>query len=451
MNKQAKLNELAKQTDVSHRSPRVLTQSEHLPVDWDMKNLDDISEIKTGHTPSRDVSEYWNGEIPWIAIHDLTQVGGIEINTTDEAITKEGLKNSGAKLLPEGTVALCRTGSIGASAILDREMATDQSTVTFECSPGKVNPYFLLYIFQQCQSELDRLGIGSTHPSIQLDFFPGLQIPVPPIEEQRKIASVLYTLDQLAQKTKEIAEQSDKVLRGLMNDVFEQGANEHETYQETPVGKFPSSWNMVQIEDLLLEDMSYGILKPGDYDEDGVRMIRATDIAHGKLVESHPFRVSQSKADEYKRTTLAESDVILSVMGTVGRSMCVPASLEGANLNRALARLRFDSDLILPEFVELWFRSPHTQSYFETQKFGTAQSRLNLGFLNKMKVPVPPMNEQRRIVEILSNADDQYWLERESESRLKCLKRGIMQTLLSGEVRTHNKKIEVMDKVLQYD
>jgi type I restriction enzyme S subunit len=139
--------------------------------------------------------------------------------------------------------------------------------------------------------------------------------------------------------------------------------------------------------------------------------------------------------------------VILSVMGTVGRSMCVPSSLEGANVNRALAVLKIDQGKVLPEFIDYWFRSPHIQSYFETQKFGTAQPRLNLGFLNKMKVPIPKLEEQEQIVDILGEVDDKYWKEKQIHSSLKRLKKGLMQDLLTGEVRTADKPIEVLDEV----
>jgi type I restriction enzyme S subunit len=180
--------------DVDFRSPRVLSHTRNIPEGWTLAEINSVCDVKTGHTPSREVDEYWGGDIPWIAIHDLSDNDSMEIQSTEEQITQEGLDNSGAKLLPKGTLVICRTGSIGESAILGRPMATDQSTVSFECHQEIMNPYYLKYLFAYHQSDLERLAIGSTHPSIQLHFFPDLYIPIPPSEEQRKIASVLYNI-----------------------------------------------------------------------------------------------------------------------------------------------------------------------------------------------------------------------------------------------------------------
>jgi type I restriction enzyme S subunit len=206
--------------DVDMQDVYIMTRTSEIPASWDIKYSGDIAEVKTGHTPSTSVDEYWDGEIPWVDIHDLTQLEGTVIRSTDDTITEEGLNNSGAKLLPEGTLVLCRTGAIGETAILGKKMATDQDQVTFECDESKVSPRYLMYLFEYATPQLERLSAGSTHDKVQLHFFSDLEIPLPEIDEQEKIVDVLESVDNVVQANKKKLDSFFRVKQGLVQDLF---------------------------------------------------------------------------------------------------------------------------------------------------------------------------------------------------------------------------------------
>ncbi|MFC7323098.1 restriction endonuclease subunit S [Halorubrum rutilum] len=212
----------------------VMTRTETLPAAWDIKKSGKITEVKTGHTPSTSVDEYWDGEISWVDIHDLTQLEGTVIHTTDDTITKEGLNNSGAKLLPEGTLVLCRTGAIGETAILGKEMATDQDQVTFECDKSEVLPRYLMYLFEYATPQLERLSAGSTHNKVQLHFFSNLEIPLPEIDEQRKIIEVIESVDEVSQANKKQLDNLHQVKQGLVQDLLSGTVRTTNTNIEVP-------------------------------------------------------------------------------------------------------------------------------------------------------------------------------------------------------------------------
>ncbi|WP_083912386.1 restriction endonuclease subunit S [Natronolimnohabitans innermongolicus] len=198
----------------------VMTRADEVPADWKICEADEIADIKTGHTPSTSVDEYWGGSISWVDIHDLTQLEKNVITTTDDTITEEGLENSGAKLLPEGTLVLCRTGAIGETAILGKEMATDQDQVTFECDEDVVLPQYLMYLFEYATPQLERLSAGSTHDKIQLHFFSDLEIPLPSFEEQEKIVEAIESVDDVVVTNKEQLENLQRLKKGLEQDLL---------------------------------------------------------------------------------------------------------------------------------------------------------------------------------------------------------------------------------------
>lgn len=421
--------------------------------EWSESKLEDLlSELLTGGRPTGgglDEGAYIsiggtqvNSE-GYIDLHDLVYIP----EDYFEQVEKTQLQKHDILVVKDGA----NTGDVAIAWESNDRVVTNEHLFTLRSDSSINSPYLFYFLLSHLGwKQINGTITGSAQEGINQGFTGKVDIQYPSLSEQRKISTVLYTVDQGIEKTEEIIDQSDRLLRGLMDDIFQSGVSSADQYQETPVGRFPESWDIVQIQDILTEKPSYGIVKPGDGDDNGVRMIRATDIEHGKIVEEQPIRVSESKAQEYERTKIYENNVLLSVMGTVGRSMCAPKSLEGANVNRALAVLRIDETQVIPKFADFWFRSPHIQSYFETQKFGTAQPRLNLGFLRKMKFPIPSIEEQKEVVDVLGEVENRYWTERKTREQLERLKRGLMQDLLSGTVRTTDTNIEVPEEIAQY-
>ena len=116
-----------------------LPGAEGIPDGWRLVRLVDYARLESGHTPSRDVPGYWNGSIPWLSLHDTSTLNQHIIRTTRYYVTMEGINNSSARLLPEGTVAFSRTATVGKCVILGRAMATSQDFACYVCGPHVVN------------------------------------------------------------------------------------------------------------------------------------------------------------------------------------------------------------------------------------------------------------------------------------------------------------------------
>ena len=163
-----------------------------IPAHWEAKRTKFAATLRSGHTPSRQKAEYWKDcTIPWFGLADVWQIrdGQVEyVQQTAEKINEIGLANSAARLLPEGTVILSRTASVGFSAILGVDMATTQDFVNWVCGPA-LRPEYLLYVFRAMGPELQHLMMGSTHQTIYMHDVGGFSTPVPPVSEQDQIVA----------------------------------------------------------------------------------------------------------------------------------------------------------------------------------------------------------------------------------------------------------------------
>ena len=163
-----------------------------IPAHWEAKRTKFAATLRSGHTPSRQKAEYWKDcAIPWFGLADVWQIrdGQVEyVQETAEKISEIGLANSAARLLPEGTVILSRTASVGFSAILGVDMATTQDFVNWVCGPS-LRPEYLLYVFRAMGPEFQRLTMGSTHQTIYMHYVGGFSTPVPPVPEQDQMVA----------------------------------------------------------------------------------------------------------------------------------------------------------------------------------------------------------------------------------------------------------------------
>jgi type I restriction enzyme, S subunit len=157
---------------------------------WRWVSLLEVAQLESGHTPSRSEPSYWGGNVPWISLKDMTALKDIYINDTVDHPTMIGIENSAARILPEGTVVLSRTASVGHSAIMGRPMATSQDFANWICKPD-LNPLFLLFVFRGSLPVLERASDGATHKTIYMPTLKRAKIILPPLPEQLEIVARL--------------------------------------------------------------------------------------------------------------------------------------------------------------------------------------------------------------------------------------------------------------------
>ncbi len=175
---------------------RVAPGIEHVPANWELVRLTSVAKLESGHTPSRQHPEYWEGDIPWLSMSDGFRLAALSVGDSTERVAELGIANSSARVLPQGTVIMIRTGgSRGACSRLGRPMATSQDYVAYVCGP-RLEPRYLQQVFRSLGREWARVSDGSTTlRSMFMPVFRKLQVLLPPLAEQRQIADVGEAFD----------------------------------------------------------------------------------------------------------------------------------------------------------------------------------------------------------------------------------------------------------------
>lgn len=195
-----------------------------VPSKWAWVKLLDIARQETGHTPSRRVPEYWSkGKIPWLGIKDAGLHHGGVIADTLQHITKAGVENSSARLLPAGTVCLSRTASVGYVVIMGKDMTTSQDFATWTCSEA-LQPKYLMYALMAEGEDIKEFGEGTTHTTIYFPEIRALHIKLAPVEEQkeivRRIEKAFAAIDAIATQTAAAQRQISNLEARCLNKAF---------------------------------------------------------------------------------------------------------------------------------------------------------------------------------------------------------------------------------------
>jgi type I restriction enzyme, S subunit len=181
-------NSRSKDVIPGHPALAVGNPQTKLPEGWVWSALVEIAKMESGHTPSRNHREWWDGDVAWIGITDAREHDGRTIHETLQHTNLEGIANSASRLLPAGTVCISRTASVGYVVVMGREMATSQDFVNWIPTPA-VTSDWLRVIFSADREALRRFGKGSVHKTIYFPEWLSVHIAVPPLAEQTRIVA----------------------------------------------------------------------------------------------------------------------------------------------------------------------------------------------------------------------------------------------------------------------
>jgi type I restriction enzyme, S subunit len=154
----------------------------------------DTIELIGGGTPKTSIAEYWDGDIPWLSVVDFNN-GKKYVFDTEKKITTEGLNNSSTKLLNAGDIIISARGTIGAIAVLSRPMAFNQSCYGIRAIESLATNDYIYYLLKNTVSNFLLIAHGGVFDTITKDTFKEIEVLLPPLPEQKAIASVLSSLD----------------------------------------------------------------------------------------------------------------------------------------------------------------------------------------------------------------------------------------------------------------
>ena len=385
----------------------------NLPTHWKTARLEEVTDIFKGGTPKRSVEKYFRGDIPWAIPTDITALdSALYINDTDTHISEEALGKSAARLLPEGTVLLTSRATIGETAIATVPMATNQGFANFICRDMLLNVY-LAYYLRYIKKRLIDLAHGSTFKEITKGTLLNVEIPLPPLPEQRAIAHVLQTIQEAkSARQRELTLERERKA-ALMDYLFSYGTKA-EPRKQTEIGEIPESWEVTRLGDLV--KLKSGLSRPKDM-ENKLNSVLTVPVYGGNGVLGY--------------TSKEFSEQRLLVIGRVGEYCGCVHIAESPNWitdNALYSERWFNSEISLDFLAEQL-----THFNLNRLKRRGGQPLITQTIIHELKIPLPPLPEQRAIAEIVQAFDKKIIVLEQEAARLDELFHAMLDELMTGQ------------------
>lgn len=420
------------------------TKIGRIPKDWEVVRLGEVClKIRDGNYGGSypKANEFLNSGVPFLTSASIGG-GNFIIKNKIKFISPEKHSELTKAHIKFGDVLFTNRGAnVGSVALVSQELDDANIGPQLTYLRCKLDIIDNQYLFSLMQSNSFQKQVKSLDNGTAMNFFgigttKTFKLPVPSLPEQQKIAEILSTVDKQISTTQAIIDKSKELKKGLMQKLFSEGIG-HTEFKDTKIGRIPKDWEVIFFNKLLADtkdSLTYGILQPAENVEDGIPMLRTVDFKEVGRASTQILKVSEEISNSSKSTILNGDEIIMSVMGTLGRTYKVPKEWKGWNVNRALAVIR-TNEIINKDYLCHLIRSSFFKNQITRRSIGSAQIRINLSDLRKYNLPLPPLFEQQKIADILSEADTKIEKEEQEKAKLEELKKGLMQQLLTGKKR----------------
>ena len=392
-----------------------------LPNGWQVKTLGEVAVWGSGGTPQAGNPAYYGGSIPWAIIGDLND--GV-VSTTEKSITEDGLANSSAKLVPTGAILIAMYGSIGKMGIAGVPMATNQAIAFALPNKDLILPEYLFWFLSSQRDLFLSQGKGATQQNISQTLLKAWEIPLPPLDEQRRIVE---TLDEhLSRLDKALAETQNAVTKAtsywysMLHSLLFTDAN----------GDLASTVQLGTVAELVMGQAPAG----SDCNKNGVGT---------PFVKVGEFGTTTPEIKEWTTKPLkmaSSSDVLICVVGaTIGK---LNLGIECA-IGRSVAAIR--PGMKLRQKYLFYFLETKVLEIRASSK-GSAQGVITRQQLLEMPIPALSLDAQDRVIQSLDTARlslDQALSDLHKVSSSTCkLRRSVLNAAFTGNVRETGNEIQ---------
>ena len=352
-------------------------------MSFELKALKDICTIQIGKTPSRHESDYWrDGTHAWLSIADMNQ--GRYLNNTKECITDLGVKASNIKLIPKNTLVLSYKLSIGKVGITQKPMYTNEAIASLTELDSQVDINYLYWALQHIDllENADRAAMGKTLNKAKLSE---VKIPLPPLSEQRRIASILDQADELRQKRQQAIEKLDQLLQATFIDMFGDPASN------------PKGWNLGKLGDVIHSAKDGPHVSP-NYSETGIPFLSTRHVRAGKIVwDDLKFITEEYAQIHWKKCKPTRGDILYTKGGTTGLAAVVDTDLDFAVWVH-VALLKTNHDKVRSEWLVSMLNTQYCYEQSQRYTHGIANRDLGLKRMVNIEMYIPSLDEQDKFV-----------------------------------------------------
>lgn len=406
-----------------------------IPEDWEVKSK--FINIFSGN--GFKLNEYVEDGIPLIRINNVTH--GKLLDNDWKYLPHEYRDTYNSYLIKRGDILLALNrpitrGKLKICSVDIDEAILYQRVGKLSMDESKFSSKYYYYMQSSLfMKKLEAGLVGTDQPYIKNSEFKEIEFIVPSLKEQEKIAEILSTVDSQIDDTEKLIEKSKELKKGLMQKLLTKGIG-HSEFKKTEVGEIPSSWEVKRLEEVCNIKGGKRLPKGCQLLDEKTKnpYIRVADMYEGGVNLKNIKYVPFEAADKIKNYRISKDDLFISVAGTLGIVGKVPTELDGANLTENADKL---CDIkINKEFLMRVLQSTPIQNIIEAEKTSNAQPKLALNRIREFIISVPSKEEQEKIAQILSSVDNEIEEYENKKQKLEELKKGLMQQLLTGKIRT---------------
>jgi restriction endonuclease S subunit len=351
--------------------------------------IKNIGKVVSGSTPKTDVDEFWNGEIPWVTPKEISILNTPFLNETERRITETGFKSTSTTMLPKGSILFTSRAPIGLVAITNIEVCTNQGFKSLVLNPG-FSPLYIYYILKFNSNKLDRLGTGTTFRELSKATLENFELPVPELNEQIRIATVLYKTETILMQRNDTVQLLDDFLKSTFMRMFE------------PFFKTKYFKKLLS----LCTKITDGTHDTPERLKEGVKFITGKHIKPFIIDFNNSDYVKEEVHREiYNRCNPEFGDILYTNIGVnLGTAAMNNVNYEFSMKNVALLKPR--RELIEPRYLEhILNLNSRRNRILTVNSSGGAQQFLSLNQIKNIDIPLPPIELQKEFTSIVEKAE----------------------------------------------
>jgi type I restriction enzyme, S subunit len=376
-----------------------------LPQGWKWCKFQDVTDVVRGGSPRpKGDPRYFGGTIPWIMIRDISKEKGKFLTKTKDTVTEEGAKKS--RLLKKGSLILSNSGTVCVPKILKVDGCIHDGFLTFPDIPKNMNIDYAYYWFEKIRTKIRQENQqGITQVNLNIQIVKIIDVPLPPLNEQKRIVSKIEELFSRIDSTKQSLEdtilQLDQYRKLLLKSAFEGKLTEEwrknnptENYVNTEFKNLPKTWKIVELQEISKIIDSLHVTPK--YESEGIFMVRSTEIKFGNLNLKSALLVSKEIYEKFTRNyTPKRNDIVMSRVGTYFVTSFVNTDEIFCMGQNTLVI----HPLINPKFLYYNLNSVFIEKQIQEKLVGSSGQRtISLKNIKELLLSLPPLEEQEQII-----------------------------------------------------
>jgi type I restriction enzyme S subunit len=384
-----------------------------IPKDWELRRLGEMCIKITDGTHK--TPKFVDKGIPFLSTQNIIPFRrGFDFSEYEKYITREEHEELIKRCKPEkGDILVSKCGTIGRAKLIDvdYEFSIFVGLALLKLKKDLVSGEFLeqMLNYDPCRLRMEVCSPGSTRKTLTIHAIERLEVPFPPVEEQRAIAGVLGVVDSVIAKTDEVIAKTERLKKGLMQTLLTRGIG-HKEFKETEIGKIPKTWQVVRVGDVL--SLEYGKGLP----------------ERERISGEYPVVGSNGVVGYHTEALVKGPGIVVGRKGTIGAISWIERDFWPIDTTYYVKIKVTDVD---------WKWLFYELTYLNPTRFHLADvvPGLKRELVYSLKMALPPIHEQCKIAEILSAVDKKLEFERNEKVRLERIKCGLMDLLLTGKIR----------------